>query len=237
MKYVIGDIHANVRELERLLGVLSLQKGDALIFLGDYIDKRPTTQETLALLSALRQEYACTFIKGNHDYVWDRYLNGNETDRQEFLLRYGGREALHEYGGEALKALETNDLPAIALCLQPYLELIQEMKDWLIVDEYLALHAGLCADQYAESPLIFREENFFMRPEAMPSGKKYLGRHRLVVGHTHLSDEPTVQPGYVNIDLGAGYDGFLGTLAVEENAVVRSDGKKFPASYVDPRIK
>ena len=227
MKYVIGDIHANVRELERLLGILSLQKGDSLIFLGDYINKLPDTRETLSLLSALKDEYACTFIKGNHEFVWDRYLNGKETTRQEFLLRYGGKEALHEYGEDATKALENNNISAITHYLQPYLDLMQEMKDWLIVDEYIALHAGLSADQYAESPLIFREENYFLRPKHIPVQKKYLGRFVLVAGHTHLAEEPTVFPGYINIDLGAGYGKYLGAYAIEERTAIRSDGKKF----------
>ncbi len=228
MTYVIGDIHANVRELERLIGFLSLGQGDTLIFLGDYIDKLPNTRETLVLLSALKQEYACIFIKGNHEYVWDRYLNSHDTSRQDFLLCYGGKEALQDYGADALKALETNDIPTIARCLRPYLDLIQDMKDWYIVDGYIALHAGLCADQYAESPLIFRESNFFLRPKDMFVAELYLRRYRIVAGHTFIGDEPTIARGYINIDLGAGYGKHIGALSVEGQMVVRSDGKTFP---------
>jgi len=227
MRYIIGDIHANVRELERLLGILSLQKGDSLIFLGDYINKLPDTRETLSLLLALKKEYACTFIKGNHDYMWDEYLNRKKIERQEFLLRYGGTEALRAYGEDVVKALENNDIPTIARALQPYLDLMKEMKDWHIVDEYIALHAGLRADQYATSPLVFREENYFLRPENIPTEKKYIGRYVLIAGHTHIAEEPTMNAGYLNIDLGAGYGKYLGAYAIEERTAIRSDGKKF----------
>ena len=106
MIYAIGDIHANIRQLERLLDVLNLQTRDTLIFLGDYLDKQPYTAETLALLQAVNAEYKCIFLRGNHDFVWDRYLHNGEIARQEFLLQYGGRETLRPYGDKTTEGVE-----------------------------------------------------------------------------------------------------------------------------------
>ena len=63
--------------------------------------------------------------------------------------------------------------------------------------------------------------------ERMALNKKYLGTRTVVAGHTFLSDTPTIYPGYINVDLGAGYGQYLGALSTEDNTVVRSDGKKF----------
>ena len=100
--------------------------------------------------------------------------------------------------------------------------------DWHRIGEYLALHAGLLPEQYEQPSLRFLEKNFFVRPQDIPQEKRYLHRYTLVAGHTHLGTEPTVKRGYINIDLGAGYGKFLGALCVEEQIVMRSDGKEFP---------
>ena len=225
MAIAIGDIHGCLAPLRRL--VERLPEGEALIFLGDYIDKLPHTQETLALLSTLQKEHQCVFLRGNHEFVWDRYVNGGELERQEFLLQYGGEEALSEYGREVQKALEKNDLPVLKDALKPYFLLMDSMKDWYLVDDYLALHAGLLQEQYEESPLVFTEKNFFVRPNDIPPTKKYLDRYVLVAGHTYLGDEPTTEKGYINIDLGAGYEKFIGALSVDDHTIIRSDGEKF----------
>jgi len=228
MRYIVGDIHANIRELENLLRLLHIAPADELIFLGDYIDKLPYTQQTLALLTALQSECNCIFLKGNHEYVWDQYVNERKIERQSFLLQFGGAETLREYRPEAQQALLQNDLQTLREVLDPYFLLISQMKDWRSVDGYLALHAGLLEEQYEQSPLVFREANYFVRPERIPFEKKYLDCDVLVAGHTHLSDEPTIKRGYINIDLGAGYGKFLGAFSTEEHCIIRSDGKTFP---------
>jgi len=106
--------------------------------------------------------------------------------------------------------------------------IMPRMKDWHIVEGYLALHAGLLREQYEQSPLVFREANYFVRHQDIPPNKKYLDRYVLVAGHTHLGDEPTIAKGYINIDLGAGYGKHIGAFSVEEHVIIRSDGARFP---------
>ena len=43
-RYVIGDVHGCITELSRLLESLPLSRGDALFFLGDYIDRGPDSR-------------------------------------------------------------------------------------------------------------------------------------------------------------------------------------------------
>ncbi|OGZ44126.1 MAG: hypothetical protein A2756_05520 [Candidatus Ryanbacteria bacterium RIFCSPHIGHO2_01_FULL_48_27] len=228
MQYILGDLHANIRELERLLRQLSPASDDTFIFLGDYIDKLPHTAETLALLHALRREHTCVFVKGNHEFVWERYVLSQEKERGDFLREFGGREALQGFGRDVQNALLQNDFSVLQHALVSYFDLMTMMVDWHRTGEYLALHAGLLPEQYDQPSPRFLEKNFFVRPQDIPRERKYLNRYTLVAGHTHLGTEPTVEEGYINIDLGAGYGKFLGALCVEEQIVVRSDGEKFP---------
>lgn len=228
MHCIIGDIHGNIEELRKLLKLLRPRKSDTLVFLGDYIDKLPHTQETLMLLEKLSKEHDCIFLKGNHDYVWEQYLLHEDLSRQAFLLQYGGRETLRHFGPAAQRALEENDTVSLKKTLHSYIELIEEMEDYSIVEEYLALHAGLLPNQYVQDPLVFEEQNFFLRSDAIRMKEKYLGKYRLVAGHTYLGDEPSMAPGYINIDLGAGYGKYLCVFLVESRLCMRSDGKEFP---------
>ena len=228
MTYIIGDIHANVRELESLLRQIRPESGTTLIFLGDYIDKQTNTEQTLQLLNELNKECHCIFIRGNHEFVWDKYVNGQDLERQSFLLQYGGMEALRQYPKKVQHALLNNNVELLKDRLQLYFNLIDKTKDWYITKDYLALHAGLLKEQYTKKILNFEERNFFLRPKDIPMNRKYLDLYRIVAGNTYLGNEPTIEKGYINIDLGAGYGKYMGALSIDENLVIRSDGKRFP---------
>ncbi len=233
MTFIIGDLHGNVTELDRLMEVILPGPDDELVFLGDYLDKNTHTLKTLERLDGLASSLRCTFLLGNHEYVWDRYLNHGETQRRDFLLRYGSVETLKELTPNPEALIERDDIPAIRTLLRPYLELIAHCEPYRIVGQYLAIHAGLKPEQINQDPLQVEEANYFLRPEKMDLEKRYLGKYAVVAGHTHLGDEPFQRQGYLNLDLGAGYGRFLGALHVEQNVIYRSDGKRFPITPAD----
>lgn len=124
--------------------------------------------------------------------------------------------------------IEEDQIDTIRDILAPYDRLLDKMQDYYLIDGYLMLHAGLFCEQMNQHPLVLQERNYFMRPADIPHEKKYLDSYCLVAGHTFLSNTPTVKRGYLNIDLGAGYDGFLAAFCPEEHRVIRSDGTVFP---------
>ncbi len=230
MSYIIGDIHANVKELEKLLGKLKIKKNDTLVFLGDYIDKKIYTKETLKLLGSLKKKYNCIFIKGDHEFVWDRYLNHEEFFRKYFLLKYGSKEALRKYTDNPESLILKDNIKTIRKILKTYLNFIKFAKDYYLIDKYLAIHAGLLEEQLSEESINFLEENYFLRKDKMNFDKLYLDKYIIVAGHTYFGKEPFIKKGYINIDLGAGYDGYLGALDLDYNRIIRSDGKIFNLS-------
>lgn len=224
--YIIGDLHANIAELEKMLLLLNLNEQSRLVFLGDYIDKKIQTAETLKLLNDLKNKYTCTFIKGNHEFIWEKYLEG-DLSRQEFILNHGSVEALRQYTNQAEELILNNQIDEIRKFLQPYLDFCKNTVDFYLADQFLAVHAGIAKEQLQQNPLVFTEANYFLRKDQMALVSKYLDKYTVVAGHTYHNQEPLIEPGYIGIDLGAGYDGFIGALDTDKKQVIRSDGKFF----------
>ena len=53
--YVIGDIHGCPDELARLIDKLPLNSSDHVVFLGDYVDRGPDSNEVISYLIELQR--------------------------------------------------------------------------------------------------------------------------------------------------------------------------------------
>jgi serine/threonine protein phosphatase 1 len=227
MAYIIGDLHSNYVELNKLLSIIKPRKSDRFIFVGDYIDKNIGFKEIINLLYELNQKYKCIFIKGNHEFVWEQYVVSFEKKRQDFLFNYGGILSLSEFCYNPEIVLKNNQIEKIKEFLKKYFDLFPLMLDYFLVDDFLVLHAGLLDEQLDDELLEFKEINYFLRPDKINPDRRYLNKYRLVCGHTFLDEVPTIKPAYVNIDLGAGYGRYLGCLDTNKKKVIRSDNKIF----------
>ena len=73
MIYLTSDIHGDFRTFQRLLRTIRFSDQDHMYILGDVMDKG---KEPLRLLMAILQKKNMTLIKGNHEYLCERYLSG-----------------------------------------------------------------------------------------------------------------------------------------------------------------
>src|SRR5262245_58403601 len=99
--FAIGDIHGELGELFKLLGGLpSLDPGDTLVFLGDYIDRGPQSAQVVDYLRRLPRQTPAKVIalRGNHEDAWLRVI---ERGWDEFVLPPGNGclAALRSYTG------------------------------------------------------------------------------------------------------------------------------------------
>jgi predicted phosphodiesterase len=84
---IVGDIHGNLDALIRLFNEFGYPDSRRFIFLGDYVDRGPKSNEVIILLYALKVLFPHNLIllRGNHE-------SGLMTDvygfRQECLLRF-----------------------------------------------------------------------------------------------------------------------------------------------------
>ena len=73
MTYVMSDIHGDYSSFYNMLVKINFSSFDKLFILGDVVDKGP---DNLCLLGFIRSMPNIFLIKGNHEYLFERYLQG-----------------------------------------------------------------------------------------------------------------------------------------------------------------
>ena len=99
--FVIGDIHGDLGQLERLLERLPVaDAGDTVVFLGDYVDRGPDSRGVVERLIEVADAYPCEFLLGNHESMLLDYLGweGPAYFGADVFLPNGGAETLLWYG-------------------------------------------------------------------------------------------------------------------------------------------
>ena len=106
MQYVMSDIHGDLAHFRRMLKKIGFLPPDKLYILGDVLDKGC---EHLRMLTFVRENPNMLLIKGNHEYLCERYLagtvsgelwdkcGGGGTRREVDLLSREEKEELLDY--------------------------------------------------------------------------------------------------------------------------------------------
>lgn len=77
---VMADIHSNHIALERCIAEAKHRGVEEFLFLGDYLGELAYPERTLGILQILKEEYPCTFIKGNKENYWIDHEAGKHYD-------------------------------------------------------------------------------------------------------------------------------------------------------------
>jgi serine/threonine protein phosphatase 1 len=76
--FAIGDIHGELDHLRALVAKLPmLDRDDTLVFLGDYLDRGPKSEEVVRVVRALDRDLGCHVVtlRGNHEDAWLRVID------------------------------------------------------------------------------------------------------------------------------------------------------------------
>lgn len=192
--FAIGDIHGDLRHLDRLLAKLPpLQPSDTVVFLGDYIDRGPQSLQVVERVETLRSTECCKVVtlRGNHEDAW---LESLRDPNPGFLLpeTNGCRAFLRS----VVDVSHLDDLQQTLLLLQPKGWVPEGLQTWMselllwYEDEHaIYVHAGLEGEDDVwlhpsqsrpRCILWMREPDFFLR---------YAGK-TLLFGHTDTSTLP-----------------------------------------------
>jgi len=99
----IGDIHGNLAALLDLLGQLSAEagRGDAVVFLGDYIDRGPDSRGCIEAILSFRAQTDAEVIclQGNHEEWLLR--TQNDYTRHSWLLGMEALDTVRSYSPDA----------------------------------------------------------------------------------------------------------------------------------------
>ncbi|KAK6009511.1 phosphoprotein phosphatase 1 family protein, partial [Ostertagia ostertagi] len=85
---VIGDIHAQYQDMNRLFDLIGRVPQEKLLFLGDYVDRGPQGVEVIILLFALKLRYRdrIFLLRGNHETPAVNKIYGFYN---ECVMKYG----------------------------------------------------------------------------------------------------------------------------------------------------
>lgn len=199
--FAVGDIHGCLDRLDVLLQRIPVDwSADRLIFLGDYIDRGPDSRQVIELLLDYKRRYGdrITFLEGNHEWMFSRYLEGEDCG--SFLL-CGGRQTVESYGLKG-KAVEVPD---------SHREFLEDLEPFHQTESYIFVHAGVrpgipLAEQSLEDLLWIRSP-FLESP--------YNWGKRVVFGHTPFS-APLLEENKIGIDTGAVYGGRLTAIVLPD---------------------
>jgi serine/threonine protein phosphatase 1 len=172
-RFVISDVHGCAKSLEALLAQIDPQPVDQVFFLGDYINKGPSSKATLDLLLQLRTSDAeYYFLRGNHDQkLIDFYESGEESLEAE-LKELSSAELLHI--PEKLK--------------QEYKSFLDATDYFFITGNYILVHAGL--DFSLANP--FRDGHSMLNIRGFAYDSKKAMRRSIIHGH-YPSDLATIK--------------------------------------------
>ncbi|HWE62074.1 MAG TPA: metallophosphoesterase family protein [Chloroflexota bacterium] len=180
----IGDIHGAVSALHRLLQQVEPGADDTLLFLGDYVDRGEDSRAVLDALITLEQTHRCIFLKGNHEDMLLKAIQGG-TEEWLIWLGNGGVTTLRDFDQ--------------ALPPARYLSWLQRLDLSYETDSHYYVHAGLLPGvPPAESTDMDR---LWIREPFLSS--TYDWGKRVVFGHTVQLQGPLVQPNKIGIDTGA----------------------------------
>lgn len=201
--FVVGDIHGCFDKLCALMDKIPINNTrDQLIFIGDYIDRGPSSFDVVNYLIDFKKRVPGTiFIKGNHEDMLQNYLDG--SDRFTYLLN-GGQKTMDEY-------LNRSDNKEAFPIPSEHLEFFNSLQLYYQTDDYIFVHAGLREKVPLESQ--DKMDLLWTRDEFIHSDFNF-GK-RVIFGHTPFK-KPLLQANKIGIDTGAVYGNLLTCVQLPE---------------------
>jgi serine/threonine protein phosphatase 1 len=218
--YVVGDVHGRLDLLEELLAKIHAElqhkpsRKTLLVFVGDLIDRGPSSAQVIERLRTYRREGIRTvFLLGNHEEVLLRILRGDAQLITKWRW-FGGSECLQSYGIDPAELAHRPDQQALELVREgipaEHVEFLESFVDSCRFGDYLFVHAGIRPgielDQQSQSDLRWIREPFLYDETD----------HGFVVVHGHtITSDVDERTNRIGIDTGAYRTGVLTALAIE----------------------
>jgi serine/threonine protein phosphatase 1 len=221
--YAIGDIHGRADLLRTLLGKVDADRKSRsvertiAVFLGDYIDRGPSSKDVLDILLDYRANFESVFLKGNHEKIALDFLKNHSV--LEAWRSCGGLDTLVSYGLRPSFSSSADERSKLSRELSEsmpaeHLDFLMSLQLYFQSGEFLFVHAGVrprvrLKDQEEKDMLWIRDEFLeYQKPFEL----------FVVHGHTPVG-APDLKPNRLNIDTGAFATGYLTCAAIEGSSI------------------
>ncbi len=211
-KYVIGDIHGRA-DLLRYLTDQIIEDADAsgssenvLIYLGDYVDRGPSSKEVLDMLvSEPPPSFSAIHLLGNHEDMMLQVMI--DDDDVTHWVRNGGDKTFQSYGVNLMSGYSLDCvLPESHKRFLSSLTLYHEEDGFLFV--HAGIRPGVALQEQTKMDLLWIRDEFLMSQEDF--GKI------VVHGHT-IYPTPEIRFNRIGIDTGAWRSDVLTCLILDDH--------------------
>lgn len=218
--WAVGDVHGRADLLQPLLATIAAdcrttEGPSTVVFLGDYIDRGPASDQVLDLLAEARTstDFAARFLRGNHEDALLRFLRDGASGSSWF--QHGGRETLWAYGLRPPALSNDQSWASLAADLAhrlppAHLGLLGALEFSVTIGDYFFAHAGarpgVALERQDPKDLLWIREAFTGSPRRF---------NKIVVhGHTPAADV-YIDERRIGLDTGAYVTGVLSALRLE----------------------
>ncbi len=225
--YAFGDIHGRADLLKQMFTEIDADlarspvKRSIEVYLGDYIDRGPSSAHTLDLLIERSRDREAIFLKGNHEAYFLEVLR--DPTKLEDWRQFGGLQTLMSYGLQP--SLNPDEAERIELIRRlnevvprEHLAFLRSLKASFVCGDFFFVHAGVRPG----IPLSEQQESdlLWIRNEFLDSEKNF-GKF-VVHGHTPVR-HPDMRSNRINIDTGAYATGNLTLLKIDASSLFASE--------------
>jgi len=213
----LGDIHGHYNMLRELIKKIEPEKEDKFVFLGDYIDRGKHGNEVIEFLLDFKEEYNCTFLRGNHEDMLLDFLGLDKKAKYgEAYLFNGGKNTMISYaGGIVNKRKFKKTIP------QNHLDFFMDTRVYYVHGKYLFVHGGIKSGVPIEKQK--REDILWLRDEFIYAPTKL--EKIVVFGHTP-KQEVLIKEDKIGVDTGAGYNKNLSAIELNTKNIYTVKGKE-----------
>ena len=193
----IGDIHGCAKTLDALLDRLDEEYGNSreYVFLGDYVDRGPSSKQSIDLLIEFAKSHTCHFIRGNHDQMFLTYYQDNTYYE---YLKYGGAHTLESY----YASCPDKKVPFSHLRFLISTKFFHEAEHWVFV------HGGLPPNMTIAEALADKDvfSSFLWQRDHLQIEQNNWEK-TVVFGHTPVR-QPIEKNNMIGVDTGCVYEQF-----------------------------
>ena len=222
--YAIADVHGRADLLDQTFtridaDLASHPASETIeVFLGDYVDRGPSSREVIDLLIKRGGDHMAIFLAGNHEASLSDFLR-NPAAFDNWKL-YGGLATLSSYGVRVPTKPEPSEKINLSLALNSRMPsshrtFLDNLKPYFICGDFFFVHAGV----RPRVPLVEQNVNdlLWIREEFL----SYEGDYGKIIIHGHTPvREPDVRSNRINIDTGAYFTGRLTCLRLEADQIM-----------------
>jgi serine/threonine protein phosphatase 1 len=221
--YAVGDVHGRADLLGQVLSRIDADLASypdcrpIQVFLGDYVDRGPSSREVLDRLIRRSRCHEIVCLKGNHESYVSEFLQNPAI--LEDWRQFGGLETLMSYGlkpsinADLAEQLELSRALSVVLP-NHHRQFLGSLSSSFTCGDFFFVHAGvkpgIPLTEQREEHLLWIREDFLVCEEDF--GKV------VVHGHTPVRD-PDIRSNRINIDTGAYATGRLTCLIIENDEI------------------